>query len=141
MPHVQIEERRAYHRDYKRKNAEKSHRWGKEKYQRRKDGQPEMLLLKNCRARAVKKGLKYDLSPEWIRARWDAGCELTGLPFERKDGRGHGPRSASIDRIDNTIGYLPANCRLVLTCVNMMKHTDTEERMIEVIRALSRKFP
>lgn len=80
-------------------------------------------LLNKAQTRAKAAGLEYTLTTAWVLARLDAGCEVTGLPFELgRDGTTK-PFAASIDRRDNTKGYTEDNCRLVCLIFNYAKCT------------------
>ena len=60
-------------------------------------------------------------------------CALTGWPIEMDIYKA----TASLDRIDNTQGYVPGNCQWVHKDVNLMKHTHTQARFIELCRAVA----
>lgn len=81
------------------------------------------VLLKNARCRAARNGVPFTLTPE----EWDAlvkraagKCELTGIVFTLAKGKTgfRAPFAPSIDRINNDIGYVAANVRLVCVAVN-----------------------
>lgn len=77
-------------------------------------------LMGCARVRAKKKGLDLAITQEWIEHRLAKGsCEVTGLSFVyvRGERRKH-PHSPSIDRIDNSLGYTPDNCRVVVWALN-----------------------
>lgn len=81
--------------------------------------------LTGARARAAKKGIGFDLDIDWLLQRAEANsfcCELTGIPFfSGQFGIPvHRAFSPSIDRIDNSLGYLKSNVRIVLLAVNVM---------------------
>ena len=81
-------------------------------------------LLKDARRRAASKGMSFSLTRDWVIGRlrrWT--CEATGWLFVIQSGRGHHPFAPSIDRINSTRGYTPANCRLVISAVNTIKGT------------------
>lgn len=95
-------------------------------------------LLRSAQYRAKKKGLLFDLTKEWLSARWTGKCELSGIPFALKDGA-PGPKfySPSIDRIVAHLGYVQTNCRIVLWAVNSLKHDATDADMYRVAKALA----
>jgi predicted transcriptional regulator len=60
-------------------------------------------------------------------------CALTGIDIGYSDTtRGHvaGQSTASLDRIDNTLGYIEGNIQWVHKTVNMMKHTSNQDDFI-----------
>lgn len=82
-----------------------------------------------------KGGVPFDLDAEWYLERLPKGCELTGIAFDRTaDNRRTLP---SVDRVDQTRGYLKDNCRLVLNCVNAFRYDGTDEQMKAVAARLA----
>jgi hypothetical protein len=83
-----------------------------------------LLLLKtsstrNAKARSIE--FLLDASDvQRIAEKANGRCMVSGIPFSngrsrhRKD-----PWAPSIDRIENSLGYTPENCRLVCTAVNL----------------------
>ncbi len=66
-------------------------------------------------------------------------CALTGWGIEFPEcGLPH-KAPASIDRIDNSLGYTKDNIQLVVRKVNMMKQHYTQEEFVEVCRAIADK--
>jgi hypothetical protein len=77
-------------------------------------------LWNNARDRARKAGLDCTITVERIEQTLIAGrCELTGIPFRNDDTRGL--YSASIDRINPSVGYTPENTQVILWGVNRAK--------------------
>lgn len=81
-------------------------------------------ILSDIRNRAKRKGLAFDLSPEYIQALYEQQkglCAVTGLPmnFDRSGWSERNPYMASLDRIVPDKGYLKGNVRWVLFAVNM----------------------
>jgi hypothetical protein len=75
------------------------------------------FALIGYRKAAKERGVKFDLTVEWLRNRYDAGiCELSGLPFDFSQKRG--PNSPSVDRRDPKGDYTQANCRMILWSIN-----------------------
>jgi hypothetical protein len=93
---------------------------------------PERRFLASTKISAKKRGLAFDLSIEWFKERLDRGvCEVTGLPIKIKqykegDTGQRGFYSPSIDRIDNNVGYVASNCRMVCWGYNLGKHQFTD---------------
>ncbi len=88
-----------------------------------------------CRGRARKKGLDFDLTPEWIAERYMQGSALSGLPFSFGT-RKSNSFSASVDRVDNCRGYTQDNCRLILNAENRFKGDLCDEEMLRIAVAM-----
>lgn len=95
---------------------------------------PAKYLLQNCRLRAKKLGLDFDLSPEDISVPTHCpylGCELT-TRFEE----GFVPTNMSVDRIDNSKGYVKGNVQIVSRRANSMKSDASPEELIRFARSI-----
>jgi hypothetical protein len=74
----------------------------------------------------------FDISEEWFKNKLEKGfCEVSGLPIKTKayeagKAGGRSFYSPSIDRIDNAIGYVESNCRIVCWGLNMAKSQFTD---------------
>lgn len=105
---------RVYQKKYKRDNKEKLAQWRSNRY-RSLHGRANNLF-NTARRSAKKRGLKFDLTVEWIEEKLKLGlCELTNLTFS------FGVRNAytpSIDRKDSSKGYTKDNCRVILWALN-----------------------
>lgn len=88
--------------------------------------------------RARLNGLAFTLSRDWIVAALDLGvCSATGIPFDLTLGNGRGPFSPSIDRIDNSQGYVDGNCRLVVWIYNTARNHWGDEPLRRMVEALA----
>ena len=90
-------------------------------YKQRVDARSHMLF-ESARSRAKKRGLKFDLTEEWVLHRVRLGyCQETRIPFDMgkpPEGCNYNPYSPSIDQIRPGQGYTRNNCRLVITALN-----------------------
>lgn len=57
-------------------------------------------------------------------------CAVTKMPMTHQNGDGWIWTNASIDRIDNSVGYAKDNVRLVCTAVNIMRNKMTDEELL-----------
>ena len=127
----------AYHHAHKdQRNASR-----KENLQAARITSPWTKFFHSAQQRAKKKNVPFDLTPEWVQARWTGRCEITDIPFSTaKTTRGPGFFSPSLDRVVPEHGYVQTNCRFVLWAVNAMKSEGTDEDMMIVARALVARF-
>ncbi len=85
----------------------------------------KLALLKE---RAIKKGLRFNLTEGWVAEKLDKGrCEATGLPFIFDKDPYVNPYYPSIDRIDSNKGYTVNNCQMVCHMFNIAKSEFDEE--------------
>jgi hypothetical protein len=92
--------------------------------------------------RARNRGLAYELSRDWYRARLEKGiCEVTGLPFaipeHANGGRRTNPYSPSVDRISPHDGYTLSNSRMVILALNMLKADASDKQVRKICHALT----
>lgn len=98
-------------------------------------GNPAKRFLSSTKRAAKLRKLGFDLTEQWIQERLDRGiCEITGLPIKVKQYKQSdiGSRSffsPSIDRIDNSVGYIPSNCRIVCWGYNLAKNQFTDREI------------
>jgi hypothetical protein len=92
---------------------------------------PEACLLRAAKNRAIKYNLSVDISLEDIVI--PECCPILGLKLERKLGVGYGGQDASpsLDRIDNSLGYIKGNVWVISQKANAMKSNATKEELIK----------
>ena len=89
-------------------------------------------MLVEARSRAKSKNLEFDIEVDDIK--WNFTCPVLNIPItmQRNKGAGGDANSPSLDRIDNTKGYIKGNVRLISNRANKLKNTMTKDecRMI-----------
>ena len=91
---------------------------------------------------AKKRGVAYDLTPEWVAERLELGrCEATGLPlvFDQIGGDGGSrthPFSPSLDRIKQGGGYTRENVRVTAFIYNVARSDFADDDLLTLARAL-----
>lgn len=85
-------------------------------------------VIRDCKKRALKKNLKFNLTEKFIIGLYEnqnGRCGLTNIDFDltQKDSSNRKPFAPSLDRRDRTKGYTKDNIQLVLTAVNMALFT------------------
>lgn len=97
------------------------------------------LLVGVAKNRAKMKGMDFDLDESDVRtlqAAIDRGiCQATGIAFNLDGGKTWD--SPSIDRIDNSKGYVKGNVRIVLYCLNVMANVWGENKILEISKAIA----
>lgn len=109
---------------------------------------PFRWFMLRVRGREKKKG-KTDLTLDYLKSVWDRQnglCPMTGwrmrLPDTTDGWRGGSvPESASLDRINNKMGYVRGNVRFVAVMVNMARQAFTDEDVQHFARSVARIWP
>lgn len=79
-----------------------------------------------------------DLKEQWIAQ--SGKCPYTGIELVHptsKKGFKDKIRTASLDRIDSTKGYIKGNIQFVSMCINYFKNNMTHEQMIDVCKQIA----
>lgn len=91
----------------------------------------EQSYLNRVKARAEKAKFEFNLDVDYIVAllkKQGHKCSLSGIKIEvRKLWHGDITQTASLDRIDNTKGYIKGNVQWVHKDINNMKYTFTQD--------------
>ena len=99
-------------------------------------------MLARCKSLAQKTGLDFDLDLDWFKKNLKGmKCAASGLdfvmPVYEPNARGkRGPWTPSVDRIDNSKGYVKENCRLVVWMYNLAKSNYKENEMYKLCNAV-----
>lgn len=96
-----------------------------------------------AKERAIKQGLDFNLTVEYLLSLWESQhgiCALSGVPmtFERYQGRI--PTNVSIDKINKERGYIIGNIQLVCMACNQIKSDWSEETMYNICKKIVEQY-
>jgi hypothetical protein len=116
------------HAKYYQKNKD---RLKKEQYDRRRLS-PIVYLLNAARARAKKQGIEFDITEEDFSV-LPTLCPVLGIELVYIDETERWNASASLDRTDNTKGYIKGNVSIISSRANNLKNDGTVEEFKKII--------
>jgi hypothetical protein len=87
-------------------------------------------LLKYAKIRATKKNLPFNLELEDIHV--PEVCPILGIPLSQNEGR-NDDKSFSLDRIDNTKGYVKGNVIVISLRANRIKSDSTLDELTKLV--------
>lgn len=98
------------------------------------------LAVVRARHRAAERGLECTI--EWTDVVPPSHCPVLGMPLrlapEKKASGGPGPDSASLDRLDNSLGYIPGNVCVISQRANQLKSNGTRDELSKVLAYMER---
>lgn len=86
------------------------------------------MAIAAARQRAKKKNLPCTITKEWLISNAVTYCPLLEVPLDYA-ATVSSATSASVDRIDSTQGYTPANCKVISFQANRIKSNATHEEI------------
>jgi len=105
----------------------------KESFSKYLKNTPEARLYLSSKASARTRGIEHNLTVLDIRSIMVDTCPLLGVKLTNITGEGKGPRhdaNPSIDRIDNSKGYVKGNVQIISTLANKMKQDADRETLL-----------
>ena len=132
-------DRREYYKEWRSKNMKKIKTYIEDKYKDYAEHSanyrikhPERVLCSMAKRRAKEKGLEFNIDNTDIDI--PILCPILGIPIVKiyTKGKSTGPtsNSPSLDRIDNSKGYVKDNVRVISHKANTMKHNATSSELI-----------
>ncbi len=88
----------------------------------------EKRLFNTCKSNAKRNNLEFNITEEDIII--PEKCPYLGIELTNVFGEGRVPSNASIDRIDNRLGYIKGNIQVISDLANRMKQNATPEQLI-----------
>lgn len=134
------EAKRMYDIKYRKENKQKRSDQNKVHYESsrkvRFKNDPQYYLWYVARTRSRQKGTEFTIVKEDIII--PKTCPILGLELVKGDG--YLPNSMSLDRIDNTKGYIPGNVRVISRKANIMKSDLTIELLEKIIKYIRKEI-
>lgn len=132
--------KKEYHKQWREKNPDKIKGYiqkHQEKSTRNlkvwRHDNPAKCLHLNIKSRAKKLGIEFNL--EWQNIDIPVICPVLGIPIVMGTNEGMrtgpSPNSPSVDRIDNTKGYIKGNIQVISHKANTMKNSASPEQLIK----------
>jgi hypothetical protein len=99
--------------------------------------------ISNSRKRAAKFGWKNNLTIPYLAKLWfeqKGRCALTGIMLEYESGdlQSKNPYRTSVDRIDNHLGYVQGNVRLLTHWANNAKSTWPDDVFVKFVKSANK---
>ena len=94
----------------------------------------ESYLLKSTKSRAKSDSIEHTISKKDIII--PELCPYLEVPLTRIHGQGQLPTNASVDRIDNSKGYIKSNIQIISKLANRMKNHATEDQLIQFAKSV-----
>jgi len=103
------------------------------------DQNPKKRILWSAKKRAKSKGLEFTLTEKDIDL--PIFCPYLGLRLVSSSVRGTSRAAVySLDRIDNTLGYIPENVEVVSHLANTMKNGATRDQLIRFAEEVLKRY-
>lgn len=93
--------------------------------------------------RANKLGLEFNLTLDFLLELWNlqrGRCALTGWELSLRNGQNDLLKTASLDRIDSTRGYVEGNVQFVVILANLAKNRCSVQELVEFCKAVTEHF-
>ena len=92
-------------------------------------------------SQARMRGIEFMVTPEYLEKIFNGYCYISGLPItigtkSRKSGN-NDLGTASLDRIDSSLGYIEENVAWCYKKINIMKHTSTLSDFINMCKIIT----
>lgn len=92
-------------------------------------------MVSNAKARALKKGIPFDLSEDDFEI--PPVCPVLGQPLIPGDN----DWAPSLDRLVPALGYVAGNCRVISNLSNRIKSNATADQILRVALWVTRETP
>jgi hypothetical protein len=95
------------------------------------------LQLYRSKRRALKLGLEFDLTEDWLLANLPDKCPVLDLELIVGADQANVAQAPSVDRVDNSKGYTKANCRIISYRANSLKNSASRQELHAILCYMS----
>lgn len=88
--------------------------------------------VKDAKKRALKKGIPFDISIDYVRTLLVEHCPVFGTPFKYGGNGGIKPESPALDRIKPELGYVEGNVHIISVKANNIKSAYKSQDIMRV---------
>ena len=125
------------------KDRERTRNWEKDHPEYWGEWQAKNVNSRLCsiaKQRAKKRNVEFSITKDDIEI--PELCPILGLKLKMNNGNGHGGKddSYSLDRIDNSKGYVKGNIQVISHKANSMKFTASPEELIKFAEWIMRTY-
>ena len=110
----------------------------RENLQQWRESNPEHHMWLNAQSRAKRAGLPFTIERHHIVI--PRYCPYLGVELTNIRRKGKVLTNASLDRIDNTLGYEPGNIEVISYLANMMKNQASREQLVRFAHGVLDRF-
>jgi hypothetical protein len=134
------EKKKLYDIEYRKKNKEKRSKQNKDWYQSSRKvwftNNPQHYLWYVARTRSRQNGSEFTINKEDIII--PKICPILKLKLTK--GNGYLPNAMSLDRVDNSKGYIPKNVRVISRQANLLKSSLTLDILENIIKYIKNEI-
>ena len=110
---------------------------GCRRYEKLKTGSKDIsgTYMSHIISSAKKRQKEFNLTIEYLQDLWDKQngiCAISGVPINMINKKRFNDQTASLDRVDSSIGYVEGNVQWVHKKINIMKTTLSDEEFIDI---------
>lgn len=134
MSYADKEKKIKWWKEYKAKNKEKLREYNRSWTKKVRDTDLRKHLINNAKSRIKRYGNEVALSVEDILV--PEQCPILGIKFDNES-RAFKP---SLDRIDNSKGYIKGNVQVISFRANMMKNDASKEELISFAKWVLKEY-
>jgi hypothetical protein len=132
-------------RKYEVRSKEKNNGISRSVMSRKKNIKPYASHIINMvRTRALRKSMEFSIDVEWFLSALESQdweCAISGEKMEISAGTGKRLfKGVSIDRIDNSKGYVADNCWLVCYAINAFKGEADLSQVLQICKSVTKKW-
>lgn len=99
---------------------------------------PKEIMVSHAKARAIDKGLPFDITTDDIQI--PDVCPVLGIPLIKGDGKRH-DNSPTLDRIDNSKGYVKGNVMVISHRANLLKNSASIQEVVLILEYMRKYQP